>query len=64
LIFFKESESSLNAWQQSSHPLVLQLKEKIEKATMKRGSDRHLKVKELKKEIKRESYVRTNKPKI
>jgi len=44
--FVKKTESTLNACQQSSHPLVLQQKEKIEKAQRKRGGgsdDSHLK---------------------
>jgi len=59
--FVKKSESTLNARQQSSHPLVLEQQQKIEKATKKRSNESHAKNREMKteaKRVKRETYVK------
>jgi hypothetical protein len=62
--FVKKSESTLNARQKSTHPLVLEQQQKIEKATKKRSNESHVKNREMKleaKRVKREAYVSNNK---
>ncbi len=58
--FVKKTESTLNAWQQSTHPLVLQQQQKIGKATKKRANESHVKNREMKMEEKWSSVRQVN----